>query len=114
LSPSQIETVTPDNSLTLTVAGETLPVGEQLLALAYDGEFYLPVGTSKNKDNQLEISLGRPPEPLSRGERSLQGLIKIFFQKLISKRLKFDFAVPIHCSQRCRCNLMAMLISTIL
>jgi pimeloyl-ACP methyl ester carboxylesterase len=95
VDPQTRETVTPDNPLTLAVTGETLQVGEQLLALAYDGEFYLPVGTGKNKDNQLEISLERLPEPVSEGERSLQGSIKIFFQKLISKRLKFDFAYPL-------------------
>jgi pimeloyl-ACP methyl ester carboxylesterase len=89
------QTVTPEQPLTLTVAGESLQVGEQLLAIAYDGEFFLPVGFGQNGDRQLEINLERLPEPVSEGERSLQGSIRIFFQKVIIKRLKLEFQYPL-------------------
>jgi pimeloyl-ACP methyl ester carboxylesterase len=89
------QTVTPETPLKLTVAGASLQTGEQLLAIAYDGEFYLPVGFGQNRDQQLEINLQHLPESVSEGERSLQGAIRIFFQKVISKRLKLDFQYPL-------------------
>jgi len=89
------QTVTPEQPLTLTVAGESLQAEEQLLAIAYDGEFFLPVGFGKNGDRQLEINLERLPTPVSEGERSLGGSIRIFFQKVISKRLKLEFQYPL-------------------
>ena len=91
------QTVTPEQPLKLTVDGEALQVGEQLLAIAYDGvdKFFLPVGFGKNSDRQLEINLERLPEPVSEGERSLQGSIRIFFQKVVSKRLNLDFPYPL-------------------
>jgi pimeloyl-ACP methyl ester carboxylesterase len=89
------QSVTPEQPLMLTVAGESLQPGEQLLAIAYDGEFYLPVGFGRNGDRQLEINLDRLPEPVSEGERSLQGSIRIFFQKVISQHLSLEFAYPL-------------------
>ena len=61
----------------LTIDGKALQAAEQLLAGADDGECFLPVGTGQNSDRQLEISLERLPEPVSEGERSLQGSIRI-------------------------------------
>jgi len=87
--------VTPENPLRLTVQNESLVTGEELLAIAYDGEFFLPVGLGKNKDNDIEIALERLPSPMFEGERSFQGSIRIFFQKIISKQLKLDFPYPL-------------------
>jgi pimeloyl-ACP methyl ester carboxylesterase len=89
------QSVTPEQPLMLTVAGESLQAGEQLLAIAYDGEFYLPVGFGRNGDRQLEINLDRLPEPVGEGERSVQGSIRIFFQKVISQHLSLEFAYPL-------------------
>jgi pimeloyl-ACP methyl ester carboxylesterase len=95
LPADALASVTPENPLLLTVANASLGIEEELLAIGYDGEFFLPVGLGKNKDNGIEISLERLPEPMSEGERSLGGSIKIFFQKVISKRLKLDFNYPL-------------------
>lgn len=95
LTKESIATVTPETPLQLTVAGTSLAPEEELLALAYDGEFFLPVGLGKNKENGVEINLERLPEPLSEGKRSLGGAIRIFFQKVISKRLKREFSYPL-------------------
>jgi pimeloyl-ACP methyl ester carboxylesterase len=95
LTANSIASVTPENPLQLMVAGAFLAPEEELLAIGYDGEFFIPVGLGKNKDRGIEISLDRLPEPISEGERSLSGSIKIFFQKMVSKRLKLNFAYPL-------------------
>jgi pimeloyl-ACP methyl ester carboxylesterase len=95
LSKDTIDSVTPETPLRLTVAGSSLAPQEKLLAIGYDGEFFLPVGLGRNKDDGIEINLERLPKPLSEGERSLGGSIRIFFQKVISKRLKLDFDYPL-------------------
>jgi pimeloyl-ACP methyl ester carboxylesterase len=107
LTTNSIAAVTPETPLKLTVANASLAAEEELLAIGYDGEFFLPMGLGKNKDNGIEISLERLPETMSEGERvqrlpgvaaderSIGGAIRIFFQKVISKRLKLDFNYPL-------------------
>ena len=95
LTPESIAAITPETPLQLTVAGKSLAPEEELLAIGYDGEFFLPIGLGKNKDNGIEVNLERLPEPMSEGERSLGGSIRIFFQKVVSKRLKLDFSYPL-------------------
>jgi pimeloyl-ACP methyl ester carboxylesterase len=90
-----LASVTPENPLQLAVARTSLAPEEELLAIGYDGEFFLPVGLGRNKGDGIEINLERLPEPMSQGERSLGGSIRIFFQKVISKRLKLDFDYPL-------------------
>ncbi len=87
--------VTRNNPLKLIV--ETpLAAEEQLLPVAYDGEFFLPLGWGySTAANNTEIILERLPEPLTEGERSLGGSIRIFFQKIISQKLKREFQYPI-------------------
>ncbi len=95
LTADSIDAVTPETPLKLTVANASLAAEEELLAIGYDGEFFLPVGLGKNHENGIEISLERLPEPMKEGERSIGGSIRIFFQKVISKRLKLDFNYPL-------------------
>jgi pimeloyl-ACP methyl ester carboxylesterase len=90
-----LASVSPENPLQLIVANTSLAAEEELLAIGYDGEFFLPVGLGENKNNGIEISLERLPEPLIECKRSLGGSIKIFFQKVVSKRLKLDFTYPL-------------------
>jgi hypothetical protein len=80
------QTVTPAHPLILTVAGKTLQPEERILAVSYNGKFFLPLGSGCNSDCQLKITLERLPEPVNEGEQSLQGsIICIFFQKVITK-----------------------------
>ena len=80
------EAVTPDNPLKV-VADVPLEDGAYVLPVAYDGEFYLPLGRGIAKGNQTEITLEHLPEPISEGKRSLGGAIRIFFQKVVTKKL---------------------------
>lgn len=82
--------VTAENPLKLQVE-TSLAEGEHLLPIAYDGQFFLPLGRGVSNNQGTEIILERLPEPTVSG-RSLQGAISIMFQKVISEKLgrKFD------------------------
>lgn len=80
------QSVTSTQPLKLTV-DTALSENETILPVAYDGEFYLPLGVGVGKGNQTEITIDRLPEPVSSGERSLGGSIRIFFQKVLTQKL---------------------------
>ncbi|WP_422614615.1 esterase/lipase family protein, partial [Aetokthonos hydrillicola] len=89
------EVVTADAPLKLLVDGQ-LANNEYLLPVGYDGEFFLPLGSGKPTTNgKIEIDLERLPAPVSKGERSLEGSIRIFFQKVINQGLGREFNYPI-------------------
>jgi pimeloyl-ACP methyl ester carboxylesterase len=86
--------VTPDEPLKLLV---DTPLGddEHLLSIGYDGEFFLPLGRGKQTtDGKTEIELQRLPKPFSQ-DRSIQGSIKILFQKIVSEKLGLEFVYPL-------------------
>jgi hypothetical protein len=87
------ESVTPDNPIKLVVAN-SLASDEHILPIAYDGEFFIPVGKAKAVNGKTEITLERLPEPTI-DSRSLQGSIKILFQKLLSPILRKEFTYPL-------------------
>ena len=89
-----LKTVTPDNPLRLSVAA-SLAEGEHLLPIAYDGEFFLPLGIAKPTTEGIEIELDRLPAPVSEGKKSLGGSLRIFFQKVIDEKLGLEFPYPI-------------------
>ncbi len=77
----------------------TIPVAldgaEHVLPVAYDGEFFLPLGRVESRSaTSTSIVLDRLPPPLV-DSRSLSGAIKIFFQKVVSRVAKVDFPYPI-------------------
>jgi pimeloyl-ACP methyl ester carboxylesterase len=80
--------VTPEAPLKVRLDAE-LQSGERLLAVGFDGEFFLPLGRLGGRGN-TEISLERLPKPTSSG-RCLHGSIRIFFQKVISQELGLTF-----------------------
>ncbi|MGK7953021.1 MAG: caspase family protein [Xenococcaceae cyanobacterium] len=89
------EVVTPDAPLKLLVDAP-LADNEYLLPVGYDGEFFLPLGRGKpTVDGKTEIELERLPAPVSQEERSLQGSIRIFFEKVIGKYFGREFKYPI-------------------
>ena len=68
---------------------------EHVVPVAYDGEFFLPLGRVESRSaSETVIALDRLPPPLA-DSRSLSGAIKIFFQKIISKAVGQDFQYPI-------------------
>ena len=86
--------VTRDNPLTL-LTDVPLREGEHLLPIAYDGEFYLPLGygktiTDREGNRQTEIKLERLSTPHSRN-RDLIGSIKMCFVKVIGDTLGREF-----------------------
>ena len=88
------ESVTPKNPLKLSVE-QKLEEGEYVLPISFDGEFYIPLGLGKTKDNTTEITIERLTDPISQGQRSLGGSIRIFFRKVFAKKLGLDFPYPI-------------------
>ncbi|MDF5725381.1 MAG: caspase family protein [Rhizonema sp. PD37] len=87
------ESVTPENPLKLLVE-KPLLLDEHILPIAYDGEFFLPLGKAVTRNGKTEITLERLPEPIV-NSRSLQGSIKILFQKLLYKSLGQNFKYPL-------------------
>jgi hypothetical protein len=85
--------VTQEEPLKL-LADTELANNEHVLPLAYDGEFFLPLGRGlKTENGKTEIILERLPEPTS-SSRSLQGSIKIFFEKVTYQKLGQPFEYP--------------------
>lgn len=89
-----IATVTPAQPLRLIV-DKPLAADEYILPVAYDGEFFLPLGRGQGQDGKTEIRLDRLPNPVSEQKRSLGGSIRIFFQKVVSEKLGLEFPYPI-------------------
>ncbi len=92
------EAVTAENPLKL-VADVALNPDEMVLPVAFDGEFYLPLGCGVGKENQTKITIERLPEPIpdnpiGEGKRSLGGAIRIFFQKVVRQKLGLPFEYP--------------------
>jgi len=91
--------VTPEAPLRLNLL-QPLNPGEHLLAYAYDGEFFLPVGAGTPAGRLTQVAITRlpsPPDPEAVGPsmRDLGGAIRIFFQKVLSKPLGLNFPYPI-------------------
>lgn len=94
IDPNTLDSVTPQTPLTLLVE-QPLAEGEYLLPIGYDGEFFLPLGRGQTRKGKTEIRIERLPEPVSAGQRSIQGSIRIFFQKIVTQTLKREFPYPI-------------------
>ncbi|NJO28231.1 MAG: peptidase C14 caspase catalytic subunit p20 [Richelia sp. SL_2_1] len=91
------ESVTPQNPIKLLVSNKLFS-DEYILPIAYDGEFFLPLGKAKMVNDKTEITIERLPKPTI-DSRSLQGSIKILFQKVVyetaGKRLGMNFPYPL-------------------
>lgn len=86
--------VTEESPLRLSIPW-TLAANEHVVPLAYDGEFFLPLGRVESRaDQETVIAIDRLPPALADG-RSLTGAIKIFFQKIISHVAGMDFPYPL-------------------
>jgi pimeloyl-ACP methyl ester carboxylesterase len=72
-----------------------LAAGEGMLALAFDGEFFLPLNTYRRlPDGDTEIRLERLPLPVQEDTRSLGGAVRIFIQKVLNDRFGVPTAYP--------------------
>ncbi|NMG06347.1 caspase family protein [Brasilonema sp. UFV-L1] len=87
--------VTPDAPLKLLL-DTSLGKDEHLLPVAYNGEFFVPLGIGKTtQEGKTEIELQRLAKPVSQGRRSLHGSIRILFQKVISEKLGLEDQYPL-------------------
>ncbi|MGB3650695.1 MAG: caspase family protein [Rivularia sp. (in: cyanobacteria)] len=93
INPETIATVTRENPLKLIVDTSLAP-GEKVLPVAYDGEFYLPLGVGYSKNGKTEIRLELLPEPKNQGERSIKSAVQIYFQKVVSEKLGLEYSYP--------------------
>ena len=86
------ESVTPASPLTLILDAPLAP-GESVLPVAYDGEFFIPLGYGRRRGEQTEIVLQRLPQLSSSadlepdGTRSIGGALKIVFRKVATQKL---------------------------
>jgi len=82
--------VTPENPLRLTT-DISLDDGEYVLPVAYDGEFFLPLGYGQaDEAGTTQVTLEMLTPPIAQGAvtaRSIHGSILIYFQKVVTKRL---------------------------
>jgi pimeloyl-ACP methyl ester carboxylesterase len=86
--------VTADAPLELLVDTQ-LAENEHLLPFAYDGQFFLPLGrASQVADGKTKITLERLPNPTV-SSRSINGSIRIFFERIVSQKLGSPFEYPI-------------------
>lgn len=89
LTAETISTVSSENPLKLLVDTPLSP-GEKVLPIAYDGEFYLPLGVGYSRNAKTEIRIERLPQPENIGERDLKGALRILFHKIASEKLGLE------------------------
>jgi pimeloyl-ACP methyl ester carboxylesterase len=88
------ESVTHDAPLVIEL-DRPLAKDEALLALGFDGEFYLPLGHARRLEKSTEVVLERLPTPTNQGRRDLKGAIRIYFQKVVGARIGLEFSYPV-------------------
>jgi pimeloyl-ACP methyl ester carboxylesterase len=74
---------------------QPIEVGEHILPLAFDGEFYLPLGWAEAEGRKTKVVLDRLPRPDATESRSLGGSLRIVFQKVIGRFFGIKYSYPI-------------------
>jgi pimeloyl-ACP methyl ester carboxylesterase len=97
---NSLNRITPEQPLVLSV-DRVLGKNEYVLPVAYDGEFFIPLGRGETKNGKTEIRIERLVHPLAENKRSLGGSIRIFFQKIIAEKLGLAFPYPILAAVEC-------------
>ncbi len=86
--------VTSDRPLVVTIPRPLGP-GEHVLPVAFDGEFYLPLGRAEAAGSETRVILERLPQPTEAESRSLGGSLRILFQKVIARAFGAEYRYPI-------------------
>lgn len=89
-----LASVKPESPILVTVE-KTLAENEYVLPIAFDGDFYMPLGRGESKDGKTEIRIERLPDPLHEKTKSLAGSVRIFFQKIACEKLGNEFQYPL-------------------
>ncbi|MBE9008647.1 caspase family protein [Pseudanabaenaceae cyanobacterium LEGE 13415] len=85
--------VTPASPLKLLVDTPLAP-NEQLIAIAHDGEFFLPLGSGQTlADGRTEITVTQLPDTAS-DSRSVGGAVRMFFHKIVTESLGLESEYP--------------------
>lgn len=90
------DSVTKDAPLRIRT-GIQLGLDEHVVAYAWDGEFYLPLGIARQTEGMTEIELRQLPAPLALSQDLQRGIgssIRILFQKLVNPYLGVGFDYP--------------------
>jgi len=78
--------------------------GDVIFPITFDGEFFLPIEASSevNENGEVIVSVDNLPQEAAEPKidpetqtRSLTGSVKIFFQKVVSKKLGREFQYPL-------------------
>ncbi len=78
--------------------------GDVVFPITFDGEFFVPIKASSevNENGEVTVSVDNLPKDASEPKidpntqtRSLGGSVKIFFQKVVSKKLGREFQYPL-------------------
>lgn len=73
--------VTPENPLILTIEESDL-IDEMVLPYAYDGEFFLPLGSGRAENGRVQIAIDSLPPPAAGDPFESLNSFKIMFQKI--------------------------------
>ena len=82
------------NPLRVTIPRPLEP-GEHVLPVAFDGEFYLPLGRAESVGGETHVVLERLPDPTEAESRSLGGSLRILFQKVAGRAFGTEYRYPI-------------------
>lgn len=82
------------NPLRVTIP-RPLDTGEGILPVAFDGEFYLPLGRAESVGGETHVILERLPAPTEAESRTLGGSLRILFQKVIGRAFGATYRYPI-------------------
>jgi pimeloyl-ACP methyl ester carboxylesterase len=90
-----VEEVTAQTPMLVRVP-ETLASDEHLLPVAWDGEYWLPVGrTTARSEGATEVAVETIPPPVgTEGERDLLGSMRILFRKVVGRKLGLGYSWP--------------------
>jgi pimeloyl-ACP methyl ester carboxylesterase len=86
--------VSPDEPLRVMIP-RPLARNEHLLPVAFDGEFYLPLGWAESIGSETRVVLERLPNPTEAQSRSLGGAFRILFQKVVARVFGTEYRYPI-------------------
>lgn len=89
------QAVTSTQPLVLQASVPLAP-SEHVLPVAYDGEFFLPLGTVQPSQAGVTIRLDHLPAPTAAGgHQDLNGSIRILFQKFVGDPWRWEAAYPV-------------------
>ncbi|MEQ9233657.1 caspase family protein [Coleofasciculus sp. E2-BRE-01] len=84
VNPSTLDAVKPDSPMIISVDRPLQP-NERVLAVAHDGQFYLPLGVGQAEKGKTEIKIERlcDSQRLNADERELRQAIQLCFRKVV-------------------------------